>query len=641
MSVVAVVLQLLACLGAGAVLLRLLGLAGGFSVRERALWAFALGLGALGWFVFPLALAGLARPGVLLALEGALAAGCVLLRHDLREIARPNPDQWGWAGWALGLVALAAGAFDLAEALAPPLDADSLAYHFARPLEIVRTGRIAFEPRAVDGAGAFLVQMTYVPPLALGGERALTLWAMASGWAAPLFLYVVARHWLAPLWAATAAILLATTPAWLYGAGAGQVEPRLALFAFAGLLAAAEARKTGSLRHAALAGLMAGFYAAGKYSGLFFVAAAGLTVVLRRGPWRPAFAFAAAALISGFQWYAWNYIESGDPLFPGLFSILGVRDPYFWNEAVDAYFRAGLADERPAAPAWAWLFLYPFAASVGLGSPLWEAGRTGFGPYGLLALPFVLAGLWQFRDRLAGSPLSGVALGTLAFYVLWFLAGPSQRIRHFIPLLPAFLLCATVAAERYAASVRFGSYLGGAAAITLAVHTAANVLFALPYLRFLVSGESRESFLARHLTDYAAVPWLNANLGPADRLLILERHLRYYIKAPTLPSTPGYQALVDTRPDVRDARKFWAELARQNITHVLLIPSHAAADRRDMALWRLSGILLDSGCAEIAATMPVRRFHSRTLTTWHETSVPADVLRLHPDRCQVERLPSG
>lgn len=641
MSVLAVILQLLACLGAGAVVLRLLGLDGSFPVREKPLWAFALGLGVLGWLVLPLALVGLIGRGPLLALEGALASGVVLLWPDIRQIPWPKPGRTGWAWWTLALVALVAVAFDLAEALAPPLDADSLAYHFARPLEIVRTGRIVFEPRAVDGAGAFLVQMTYVPPLALGGERALTLWAMASGWAAPLFLYAVARRWLAPLWAASAALLLATTPAWLYGAGAGQVEPRLALFAFAGLLAAAEARKTGSLRHAALAGLMAGFYAAGKFSGLFFVAAAGATVALRRGPWRPAFAFAAAALVAGFQWYAWNYAVAGDPVFPGLYSVLGVRDPSFWNDAVDAYFRAGLADERPATPAWAWMFAYPFAASVGLGPPLWEAGRTGFGPYGLLVLPFVLAGLWRFRDRLAGSTLSGVALGTLIFYVLWLLAGPSQRIRHLLPLLPAFLLCATVAAERYAAAARLGPYLASGVALALAVHMAANVLFALPYLRFLAAGESRESFLARHLTDYAAVPWLNAHLGPADRLLILERHLRYHIEAPTLPSTPGYQALVDTRHDLRDARKFWAELDRQNVTHILLIPSHAATDRKDMALWRLSGILLDSGCAEVAATINVRRFHSRTLPTWRETSVPAEVLRLRPDRCVPERLPTG
>ncbi|MCC7016454.1 MAG: hypothetical protein IT564_04555 [Rhodospirillales bacterium] len=640
MSFAVVVLQILACLGAGAVVLRLFGLNEDFSVREKPLWAFALGLGVLGWLVFPLALAGLVGKGSLLALEGALAAGCVLLSPDLRSIPWPKPGRAGWTRWALAAVVFAAVVFDLAEALAPPLDADSLAYHFARPLEIVRAGRIEFVPRAVDGAGAFLVQMTYVPPLALGGERALTLWAMASGWAAPLFLYAVARRWLAPLWAAAATLLLATTPAWLYGAGAGQVEPRLALFAFAGLLAAAEARKTGSPRLAVLAGLMAGFYAAGKFSGLFFVAAAGLTVILQRNPWRPALLFAAAALVAGVQWYAWNYAAAGDPLFPGLFSILGVRDPSFWNEAMDAYFRESVASERPARPAWAWLFAYPFAASVGLGYSIWDAGRTGFGPYGLLILPFVLAGLWRFRARLAGSLLSGVALGTLIFYVVWFLVGPSQRIRHFIPLLPAFLLCATVAAERYAAAARLGPYLASGVALALAVHMAANALFALPYLRFLAAGESRGSFLARHLTDYAAVQWLNANLSGGDRVLLVERHLKYHIAPPLFDAAPTLQALIDLRDSARDARRQWTQMRKRGITHLLLIPG-LGETAQVSALSRLGRELVAAGCAEIAATLSVHRFMSRTLPAWHEASVPADVLKLRPDRCVPERLPAG
>ena len=639
MSLAVVALQILACLGAGAVVLRLLGLHDNFLARERPLWAFTLGLGILGWLIFPLALAGLVGKGPLLLLEGAMAAGCILLWPDLRRIAWPKPGQGEWAWWVLGLIALVAVAFDLAEALAPPLDADSLAYHFARSREIVRAGRIEFVPRAVDGAGAFLVQMTYVPSLALGGERALTLWCMASGWAAPLFLYAVARRWLEPSWAAAAALLLATTPAWLYGAGAGQVEPRLALFAFAGLLAAAEARKTGSLRHAALAGLMAGFYAGGKFSGLVFVAAAGLTVVLQRNHWRPALLFAGAALLAGFQWYAWNYAAAGDPIFPGLFSVLGVRDPSLWNEAADVVFRDALSAERPAKPVIFWLFAYPFAASTGLGFAIWDAGRTGFGSYGLMVLPFVFGGLWRFRARLAESLLFGVALGTIFFYVLWFLAGPSQRIRHFIPLLPAFLLCATIVAERYAAA-RHGPFLAAAVAIALAVHMAANLLFALPYFRFHVAGESRDSFLARHLTDYAVVPWLNANLSGSDRVLVAERQLNYYIEPPIYYATPTLQTQIDLRDASRDVRRQWTQMRGKGITHLLLVPG-LGEPSPGSALWRLGRELVEAGCAEIAVTMNVRQFSSRTLPTWHLTSVPADVLKLRPDRCQAERLPAG
>ena len=636
MSVFAVTLQLFACLGAGAVVLRLLRLHDTFPLRERPLWAFIVGLGVLCWLVFPLALAGAIGMVPLLLLEGALAVGCALLWPGLRYIALPKFGHWGWVGWSLGFVAFVAVTFDLAEALAPPLDADSLAYHFALPKQILREGVLRFTPSAGDRAG--LLHMSYLFPFALGGERGLTLWSMVSGWAAPLFLYVVARRWIAPAWAAAAALLLATTPAWLYGAGAGQVEPRLALFALAALLAAAEARRTGDLRSAALAGLGAGFYAAGKVSGLVFVAAIGLVILLRPTPWRMTMVFGAAAAVAGFEWYAWTFAMTGDPIFPGLFSVFGVREPSMWNDEIDTVFRNAISAEFPAKPAIFWLFAYPFAASTGLGHMTWDAGRTGFGPFGLLVLPFVLGGLWRFRARIGSSPLAAVAGGVLAFYVLWILLGPSQRIRHFLPLLPAFFLCAMVATERFAASIRRYNLFATAISVALAVQMVASTLFALPYLRHLVAGESREVFLEQHLVSFEVVGWINANLSLSDLIVVAERQLNYYLDRPALYLLPAYQAQVDLRDANRDVRGQWEALHRHEVTHLLLVPG-LAEPTPDSALWRLGRELVGSGCAEIAITMSVRQFISRTLPAWNEFSVPADVLKLRTDRCDPELLP--
>ncbi len=639
MSFAVVVLQILACLGAGAFVLRALGLFSAFPVRERPWWAFAIGLGVFGWLIFPLALAGLVGKGSLLALEVALAAGCALFKPDPRQITWSKPEPMGWTGWSLVFVALVVIGFDLAEALAPPLDADSLAYHYARARDIVRDGRIVFAPLAVDGAGAFLAQMTYVPPLALGGERALTLWCMASGWAAPMFLYAVARRWTAPAWAAAAALVLATTPAWLYGAGSGQVETRLALFAFAGALAAAEARKTGSLRLMALAGLMAGFFAGGKFLGLLFVAAVGLVLVFRRSSWRLVICFSAAALCAGFQWYLWNFIESGDPVFPGLFRLLGTRDATFWNPDIDAFFRATIrASEQQATPVGLWVFLYPFAASAGLGFPSWEAGRTGLGPFVLLAIPFVLGGLWTFRNRLAESLMADMALVSAVFYALWFLIGPSQRIRHLLPLWPAVLLCVLVAANHWAARIGQVRILAGAVGITLTIQIAGHALFTLPYLRHIFSGEERSSFLARRAIGYPVVSWVNAHLDSSDRLLTMERPLNYFLEKPYLYFMPNRLATPDFRDSARDIRRQWIDLRQLGITHVLLLPG-LGEPSPGSSVWRLGQELVQRDCAQIAVSLTVRQFRSRTLPTLGTHTVPADILKLRPDRCDPEQLP--
>ena len=79
------------------------------------------------------------------------------------------------------------------EGIAPPADADTLAYHFTIPKQFLEAGRIEFIPRALEGAIPLIVQMTYVPALGLGGEMALTLWTMATGWAAAALLFVLCR----------------------------------------------------------------------------------------------------------------------------------------------------------------------------------------------------------------------------------------------------------------------------------------------------------------------------------------------------------------------------------------------------------------------------------------------------------------
>lgn len=638
MSIFAVSLQILACLGAGALVLCALGVLGDLPSRERLLWAFVAGLGVVGWLVFPLALMGLATPSALALLESALAIGCLLLKDDVRilmaAMAGIRPRGWGWL---LAIVAAFVILFDLVEALAPPLDADSLAYHFDRARAIARSGQITFDPLAVDGVGALLIQMTYVPPLALGGEKGLTFWCMASGWASPIFLYAVSRRWLAPLWSMALALVLATTPAWVYGAGSGQVEPRLTLFALAGLMAVTEARARSDIRYAVLAGLMAGFYAAGKFFGLFFVISTGLVIILRREFLRPALVFSASALLAGFQWYLWNYIVAGDPVFPGLFAWLGTRDPSFWNASMDAFFRSTtIAAERPGGASW--LLAYPFATSIGFGFPSWDAGRTGLGPYSLLILPFVLGGLWVFRAKRNTNLLSVVALGVLLFYFLWFLIGVSQRIRHLLPLWPAVLLCSMVVAERWSAANGHERLLAAAIATILGIQIAGAAIFALPYLRYVALNEDRPSFLERRLIGYAVVPWINTHLTANDRLLTLERPLNYYLERPFLFTMPSKRAVPDLRDQARDVRGQWADLQRLEITHILLLPGLSMPSPTS-AVWRLGGALVSASCAEVSISMPVRLFLSRTLPSLTAPDMPADILKLRPDRCDSERLP--
>ena len=605
-----VALQTLCCLGLGAAILRLFGVSESLSWGARACWSFALGTGVLGWLLFPAGVLGLFDGTALALLLAAGACGVIFLGRPSAAIARPRLDRVQWA--LLGLLGVAA-AFDLLEGLSPPADGDSLAYHFQLAKRFLAAGRLEFVPRALDGAVPLLVQMTYIPALGLGGERALTLWTFVSGWGLAALFYTVCRRHLDVTWSLAAALVLVTTPAVVFGAGSGQVEARLAMFAAVAAIAAASALGTGRLRYAALAGLAAGFFMGGKYTGLFFVAAVGVVLLARRGWLARGAVFASVALVAGSQWYGWNWYHTGDPVFPLLFGWLDYGDNGYWNADHAAFLqKAFFGPEQAVAKTPLWFLVYPFVATLA-GPPQFESGRTGFGPYILLILPFALAGVWKFRDRVARSPLAPIAVIVVVFFALWFFIGSSQRVRHLLPMLPLLLLLVTAAARNWCDAPERLRPMAAAVALTLAVQLAGHGLFGLNFAHHVFAGESRDAFLRRNVGDYVAVQWVNAHLQPSKRLYLTIRNLNYLIDIPIYYAHFAGEALIDIRPAAYDPPRFYRQLRKQGITHLLVTEENPPAGTP--AYGRQWRGLTRMGCTETIKRLKINSFASRTLPT--------------------------
>ena len=401
-----VAVELACCVGLGAVLLRSLGVLADLKPGERACWSFAAGFGVLGWIIFFIGALGLLAGWVLATVLLVGASGVILLG---RPLVAPFEGRLDGVGGVLLALLFVVAVFDLAEGLAPPADADSLAYHFDLPRQFLAAGGLRFVPRAVDGAVPLLVQMTYIPALGLGGERALTLWTMVSGWGLGALFYTVCRRHLDVAWSLAATLILLTTPAVLSGAGSGQVETRLALFVAVGALSVATALRKRPLAYSALAGLMAGFYMGSKYLGALFVIAAGVALLAGRGWPRRGAVFAAAVVAAGSQWYAWNWYHTGDPVFPLLFGWVEYRVAGYWDQAHAQHLKEvffGIETPVPRNPLE--FLLYPFRATL-MGDAVMESRRTGFGPFVLLMAPFAVAGVWRWRDRIRTSPLAPIA----------------------------------------------------------------------------------------------------------------------------------------------------------------------------------------------------------------------------------------
>lgn len=634
MSFVVALSQAVACLGMGAALLRTLALLERLSPLERLSWSFALGFGALGWILFFFGVAGLFGTFWLSSLLILGAAGCLYLWPfwPMRSAQSPIAAEYS----VLCLLAIVL-TLDFVEALAPAADGDTLAYHFALPKQFVAIGALEFVPRALDGAIPLLVHMTYVPALALGGERALTLWMLVTSWAAYGLCYTIARRYLARSWSLCVMLLVATTPALIYGSGSGQVEPRLMLFAVLAAAAIAELIRTDDLRYSVLAGLAIGFFVGGKYTGPLFALACGLTVVGAklvnfRLMVREAGVLTIVVIVIGCQWYIWNWVQSGDPIFPKLFGLLPYTDPTFWDAAHHVQLQEYVETGERAVPVnfW-WLLAYPFVASFS-GPTIFESGRTGVGPFAILVFPIAMLAAWTYRARVLKSPL--LALGSIAvlFYVVWFISGFSQRIRHLVPAYPLVVIVLTAAAVEWSKRNHWKPMLA-AVMLSAAVQLGAALIFARGYITHVVERETRDDFLRRNVSGYDAARWVNAHLGPGDKIYTLWRPLIFLFDVPSYYGHTIQDARVDARVDGVDPAKLMAQFRRQGITHVLAYTADLMTN--GLPAWRT---LVAADCLRLVSAIDVSLFGSRTMRTLAESRAIWGVYALEDARCP---LPGG
>ena len=612
--------EVLACLGFGALILKPLGFARWLRADEIITWSFGLGFGVLGWLTFLFGWAGFFGKLQLVILILSGLPFVILLRQETVSVWRK------FCNWTPNLVEklCLAGivlvfAFDVIEAIPPPSDADTLAYHFALPKTYLAQERLEFVPRAIDGAVPLLVNMTYVPALALGGERGLTLWTMISGWfAGALFLSLCLRY-LTPKWSISTVLIFFTTPAVIYSSGSGHVEVRLTLFAIIGAFSVAQAIKTGDWRFALIAGLAAGFFMGGKYTGLLFAAAAGAVILFQRRWLNHGLAMALGGAIAGCQWYLWNWVHTGDPVFPVLYNYLkDIIDYRYWDQAhADSLRDLYFAHETPLERTLLGLISYPFIATLA-GLPQFESGRTGFGPLVLLLLPFVTMSIWINRKKILTHEIFPLATILLIFYVTWFLSGSSQKVRHMLPVYPLLLVCFAIASERLV-HINLRGPITSVFAATLGLQIIIVMLFSVNSAKYVFCRESNKSYLTRTVSGFSPVPWINNNLSMDDKVFTQHRQFLYHLNVPYFFAHTIDQVQINLLDSEKSPKRFVHQAKKLGVTHLLLPGSLDNVPDIYTALTKF-------GCLKEIKRFAEDRFGSRTLRNFKEPIKAVSVL---------------
>ena len=499
------VLEILASLGFGAYALHFLRITKQLTPLERITWSFALGFGLLGWILFFVGVLWLITDFVLLDILILGASGTIiLLPAKLKfHLHHGNKFSFNILDALIVLLLLTVLGADIIEALSPPADADTLAYHFNIPKNFYISGGIEFIPRALDGAVPLLVHMTYLPAYGLGGELALTMWTMVSGWGAAGLIYSFLRQWSNNKWALVITLVYMTTPAVVFGGGSGHIEVRLILFLLLASWSMTKLIFDKDWRYAVVAGLSLGFLIGSKYTGLVFATAVvatflGFMALKQETKWfSTSSIFLLCIIVAGSQWYIWNWLHTGDPIFPVLYELLTLSGSDIWNTEHHTYLKSYLA---------------PIITIVAI------------------------------------------------IYLLWFFFGGSQRVRFLLPayalLMAASSLIALRLCSRYNKKYALGIFIG----VVILVQIGGQIVATVNHARYVFTSEPRDKFLTRNLKDYPAVQWINGNLKSTDKVYTYARQLNYLFKIPIYYAHIVHEVLVDIRPTANNPKKFLDQL---------------------------------------------------------------------------------
>lgn len=628
----------LASIGYGSLLMRAFGT--GAVVRtgiENVSLGFIIGTGLWGWLLFfpgmlgwlsPELLWVLAAPGVIVLL---LSRGFCSIASLRGVFTSQQNRQTAFCMLLLAAVLL----MDLLEGVAPPADGDTLAYHAAIPKYFAWIGGIEFLPTAVTGAIPLLTHLVYASAYIMGGELALTLWLMISGWATALLVYAYAVRHIGNPASVLLAILFLTTPAILFSGGNGHVEVRAAGYVLAACIFLADSRHSGSLKSFVLIGTLAGFFVATKYFGLLFAASLGLAIILYRRRPGPALVYALFAVVAGFQWYLWNYLHTGDPVFPSLFTVMGAPDGPYWTAEFSKSFAAYYSDAEKVLSVTIknWL-LYPVYATFSA-LPELESTRTGFGLFTFMILPLALWGAFRTRvwtdHRFMFLAVAGI------FFTVWFFSGTTHRARHLVPVFPLVLIAVYLFAHEIVAQNGLLRPFWAAVCLAVLMQLAGQLVFSANYAKYVFTKESREAFLERNVTGANAVFWINRNVALGAKVAYFNRELGYLFDHPSFFMTAHYQLQVEWRPEKVRARKFVEQIEKNRITHFILKPPEQKNAGRgpELGNFQMLQELIIAGCLRKMKTFDTIVVPSRAFSVFSKNAIVEQMAlyRLQPESC--------
>jgi 4-amino-4-deoxy-L-arabinose transferase-like glycosyltransferase len=559
------------CTGIGHGILLLLKTEG-WSLGENIVFSFAVGAGIVGMTIFLVGASIGLQPGILLftliacgifAAPGLLSLSLEMFNGKafLQQTWRSLDGKKRTLVFLTGIILITC----FIRAAAPPWDPDGLIYHLQAPRLFLQYGRIIPLPEDAPGNYPLTVEMLFMAGMAFGCDTAARLihvvFLIVFLGAACLF----ARRFFSIKTAWITLVILLSIPILPYWGTLAYADLGWAVFEFLSLYALFLWQKELNWRLLILGAVFTGFAMGSKYlaAGNTAILAFFILWVAGKAGGRKAicclFLFGSISILIAIPWLIKNIIGFQNPIYPLAFGLFpSSKAQQLWTEYMQYGFGAGRSFLNYLLLPWNLYFRHDQFSTVG-----------GTIELPSLFFPFAIFALWKRGNQLL------LPLGLILFARFGFWAIGAQQIRLLLPLFPGLAVLAAIGLEvlegawnnavvrRIVATGLFG----GMVAVSL-FYQLVDTLSTKPWLSVL-GLETKETFLTRMVSDFGADRYIENNLPPDSKVLLLWDGRGYYCGIKCVSDTfhAKWTSLVIDEPPPEEVARV---LEHQGITHILI-----------------------------------------------------------------------
>jgi hypothetical protein len=479
--------------------------------------------------------------------------------------------------WLLLIIIIWLSLFNLFDVFAPPTITDSLTYHFKIPLRYIEENSFFYNPFFYYNAPhlleafsiiGFVIDDYVLVHLQFYSFNFLLLWMFLK-----LSIYYFNRFNIGLFAFSIWFIMPMATDL----KSAGYVEIALSVVTILSIWMLFEVLKEKEINtnYFKLSGVFLGAVLSIKYYGLFtaFITFFVVVFYLFKNKYslkmslKYLFTYTFFVMLTGSFFYILNYIHTGNPLYPALYSIFGGID---YSVELNHLMKENIILHKRPAGEDIWGFLTSLWHMT-MNGDKFLAGRNGPGPI-LLLLPLFLLPFKSISKEQKKLILF-FTIYMVSFWCLWYIFA-IQRTRH---LLPYFLILIFLISYKIYDLKDADFYKNKLLKYTIvsfwiiffSFGFVVNLIFTKQFIPVVMGKIDQETYLDRKLPYYKGVQWINKHLPKDAEIFNYIGYREFYLNRKSFYPSPYFQGWYDFTK-IKDVDTFYRKLKKDGFTYIII-----------------------------------------------------------------------